>query len=1044
MDSKQDAGFRQLQTESGASFLPGRIEPIRLHLAVLLGAAIVCLLLLLYANRQTDKELEKYTRLQARHHTLSEVSLITQKSLLRIQIGFENLLLSASEAELNTARDAVLKNMENLYRAVKFFEEGGSFKETIPVNFDGLEEVSHTFQIEEKSGKQSIATIEMRSSLNLLEQALIEYYRFSSDRIADQRSIVGKTLASDLVLMHKKLNPFFDRALEYSNRFYVQSMDDLKRATDERNKVLLGHRNNQLGVSLTAFMMLIATGILVFRSANRILYVRNRQNHELALSNTHLRSAIDERLQVEAALQKSEERLRLAMEATSDGLWDWDLQTGAIYWSPKAYRMLGYDPDEFPVTFDTWRELVHPEDRERVSAEILRQMDKEGGAYQTEFRFRNKSGGWHWVIGRGKAAERDAQGAVLRMLGTHVDITDRVKTEEALKQSERQLRNLYELAPIGIYSATPDGKYVKANRALAEMYGYASPEELIKNVNDISKDVYADQTEWPALRSLLTQQGQITNYEILHKTKYGKTIWGELNVRSVRDDTGNLAYYEGFCVNISRRKEAELADRKNQNELRKLWKAVEHSPATIIITDSEGSIQYVNPQFSKLTGYSVDEVMGRNPKILKSGYHNDAFFKDMWRTLHNKSVWRGELCNRKKNGELYWAYESISPIVDPEGMITNYVAVKEDITERIRRDAELKSALSELEAIFNSSSVGIAHLDAGLSVLRVNAFFVGLFGLTAPELHVQGLASIFAAPEEFSAWVEEHREPMAKGEMIKAEWQLRSRFGQIIWCSVGARAIDLSRKDAGSIWVFDDITSRIDLESMRADVERIMRHDLKAPLNGIINLPILIAEESAVTPTQQEMLDLIRDAGERMLNQIELSLDLYRMESGTFEMTAFSVDMVQTAHKAFEVIGPSARARKVAVDITVEGRPVAPDDRVGAVGSELLCHNILINLLKNAVEASSPGGRVAVDLGCAGGWSRMSIHNEGLIPPEIRPVFFDKYTTSGKKGGTGLGTYSARLMTESQGGRISFTCEEGYGVTVLVELPSEDQGTTHE
>ena len=127
--------------------------------------------------------------------------------------------------------------------------------------------------------------------------------------------------------------------------------------------------------------------------------------------------------------------------------------------------------------------------------------------------------------------------------------------------------------------------------------------------------------------------------------------------------------------------------------LRLLWAAVEASPASIVITDAAGAIEYVNPRFVELTGYSVAEAKGQNPRVLKSGNQPDAFYRTMWETIAAGNIWRGEFCNRKKNGEIYWEDASISPIRDEAGTISHFVAVKEDITDRkeleaIREDVE--------------------------------------------------------------------------------------------------------------------------------------------------------------------------------------------------------------------------------------------------------------------------------------------------------------------------------------------------------------------
>lgn len=150
-----------------------------------------------------------------------------------------------------------------------------------------------------------------------------------------------------------------------------------------------------------------------------------------------LEMEVETRARAEAALKLSEERLRLAMEATQDGLWDWNVQTGEVYWNPRCYTMLGYEPDEFPMSLDKWFTLVHPEDREVVWPKVQRKLSGEGGSFEIEFRYRTKLGDWRWVIGRGRPSEWDGQGRVLRVVGTHVDINERKELAQQLQQSQK-------------------------------------------------------------------------------------------------------------------------------------------------------------------------------------------------------------------------------------------------------------------------------------------------------------------------------------------------------------------------------------------------------------------------------------------------------------------------------------------------------------------------------------------------------------------------------------------------------------------------------
>jgi len=162
---------------------------------------------------------------------------------------------------------------------------------------------------------------------------------------------------------------------------------------------------------------------------------------------------ITDRKRAEEALSKGEERFRLAMDATSDGLWEWDIATGQTYYSPAYSRMLGYEPGELASTSRTWVDLIHPDDRARVLAVNQECIDNRREAFQVDYRMRSKDGRWRWILGRGKATRRDPGGKALFMVGTHLDITDRKQAEEDLRRSEAQL-SLTVYVRFGVVSST--------------------------------------------------------------------------------------------------------------------------------------------------------------------------------------------------------------------------------------------------------------------------------------------------------------------------------------------------------------------------------------------------------------------------------------------------------------------------------------------------------------------------------------------------------------------------------------------------------------
>jgi len=220
---------------------------------------------------------------------------------------------------------------------------------------------------------------------------------------------------------------------------------------------------------------------------------------------------------------------------------------------------------------------------------------------------------------------------------------------------------------------------------------------------------------------------------------------------------------------------------------------------------------------------------------------------------------------------------------------------------------------------------------------------------------------------------------------------------------------------------------------LREDVERITRHDIKSPLNGIINYPALIKSDGQLSEKQEDKLDKIVVLGRKMLNMINLSLDLYKMEQGTYVVSSEAVDLVEVFSEIMEESRIRIKSKRLEIDFLINGNPVAETDRFAVEGEKLLLYSMYANLFKNAMEASPKKGKITVSM--AQGENRsVSIRNLGSVPEEIRENFFEKYATAGKSGGTGLGTYSAKLIAETLGGKISLEASEEK-TTILIVCP---------
>ncbi|GBC61038.1 hybrid sensor histidine kinase/response regulato r [Desulfonema ishimotonii] len=230
----------------------------------------------------------------------------------------------------------------------------------------------------------------------------------------------------------------------------------------------------------------------------------------------------------------------------------------------------------------------------------------------------------------------------------------------------------------------------------------------------------------------------------------------------------------------------------------------------------------------------------------------------------------------------------------------------------------------------------------------------------------------------------------------------------------------------------------VEAARLRENVDRLTRHDLKTPLNAIIGFSQLIASDNNLAENQKDALKVIEEAGYRILNIVNLSVDLLRMERGAYRFRPVPVDIVKVIRKITCETGALISSKNISVKMTIAGEPAGDAGSFPLMGEELLCYTMLVNLIKNALEASPRDGELGISLEEEERAAVIRICNAGVVPEEIRENFFDMYVTAGKRRGAGLGTYSARLMAETQKGSIHMRSSESEGTTTLtIRLPRQ-------
>ncbi|MEI6395675.1 MAG: PAS domain S-box protein [Verrucomicrobiota bacterium] len=396
------------------------------------------------------------------------------------------------------------------------------------------------------------------------------------------------------------------------------------------------------------------------------------------------------------------------IEGTHIGTWEWNIQTGETVFNEVWTQIIGYTLDELaPISIKTWQMYVHPDDKDQSAQLLARHFAGELPYYDCECRMKHKDGHWVWIHDRGRVITRTSDGKPLMMFGTHADITGRKQTEEALQGSEARFRAVTASATDAIISVNNAGNIVSWNRSVERIFGYTENEACGQPVTLLIPSSYHIGHLAGMARIQARGEHHVigTTVEVAGRHRDGHEFPLELSLGEWQVAEG--WFYTAIIRDITTRKQAE-------EKLRDLSIAVEQSPAAIVITDTAGNIEYVNPKFNIVTGYSNAEVLGKNPRILKSGETSPEGYRYLWQTITAGREWRGEFHNKRKNGELFWESAFISPIRDPAGRITRYVAIKEDISarkqseaDRSRMEVQLRQA-QKLESI-GQLAAGIAH-----------------------------------------------------------------------------------------------------------------------------------------------------------------------------------------------------------------------------------------------------------------------------------------------------------------------------------------------
>ncbi len=394
---------------------------------------------------------------------------------------------------------------------------------------------------------------------------------------------------------------------------------------------------------------------------------------------------ISKRKESEEQLRSSEERFRKAFITSPDAININRLKDGMYVSINDGFtKLTGYDSDETigktSAEINIWADIS---DRKKMVDCLIR----DGFVKNLEAKFRMKDGSLRTALM--SSSLLDLKG-IPHVLSITRDIEEIRRTQDALEESEKRFKQVAENAGEWIWEVDAHGLYKYSSPAVEKLLGY-KPEEIINKLHfyDLFSAETRDTIKKEAFK-IFEMKEKFYHFKNKNIKKDGSIIVLETSGAPILDSDGNLIGYRGIDSDITER----LQFIEN---LHKLSVAVEQSPASIVITNLEGNIEYVNPRFTQVTGYSFNEAKGKNPRILNSGHTKKELYRELWSRISSGKDWKGEFYNRKKNGELFWEAASISPIIDERGEITHYIAVKEDITDKKEATRKIFDAIIETE-----------------------------------------------------------------------------------------------------------------------------------------------------------------------------------------------------------------------------------------------------------------------------------------------------------------------------------------------------------
>ena len=769
----------------------------------------------------------------------------------------------------------------------------------------------------------------------------------------------------------------------------------------------------------------------------------------------------------EDALRLSEQRFGLAIKGTNDGLWDWDLKTNEVYFSPRWKEMVGYSDSELENQFSTWEELVDPEGQAETMSLIEELLIGKRTSFDTEFRMRHKDSHWVDILSRANL-QRDEDGTPLRLTGTHVDISERKAMEQRLRDSEAQSNLIIETSPDGIIVSDETGRIVRMNPAALQLFGYSESELLGQTVEILMPHSLRqrhgthvnDYMSEPKFKSV---EEHAKAGQLMAVRKDGSEFPFEASLSPVM--IGGKQHVVTTLRDITARNESEQALIQSEEKLNTILDGVD---AFIYLKDINGNYLFANRAVREFWNVEMDEIIG---------YGDEKFFDDETasnirsndrQVLVDGETLRSEEINTvAETGETATFLSTKMPLCDESGDTYALCGISTDITDRKKAEDSLRISQQRLLLHREQSPVGVIEWNTEFEFLDWNPAAERIFGFTKEEVagvHItKRILPESARPTVDKIWAELlenkggyyslNENTTKDGRTILCEWHntpLVDHDGKVIGVTSLVDDVTQRQKNEDDLRRHRDNLQQLvdektnDLRAAKETAEKAsdakseflsnMSHEIRTPMNTIIGMSHL-ALQTSLDSRQHNYIEKVHDSAAGLLGIINDILDFSKIESGKLELENVDFRLEDVIDSVTHLI--SLRSDEKALDLKFDIESSVP---TALHGDQLRLRQILVNLASNAVKFTDEGGKIIIDAQLVEQEGEtMLLHFRvqdtgiGMSDEQVAQLFqsFTQADSSITRqyGGTGLGLVISRRLTEMMGGDIWVESTQGTGST---------------